>query len=131
MPDLTTIPNSRHDLLQTEVAVLSTVGPDGFPQTTAVGFLYDDGKIRMSLNTARQKTKNMRRNPKVNFFVLDLKNPMRYLEVRARADVSPDPDYAFADKLGKHHGVDLRQFNRAGGSRVVVTLEPVKVNAGT
>jgi PPOX class probable F420-dependent enzyme len=129
MPELTTIPDSHRDLLQTDVAILSTIGPDGYPQTTAVGFLYDEGKIRMSLGTARQKTKNMQRNPRVNFFILDPANPMRYLEVRADADVALDPDYAFAERFGQHHGVDLRQYDRPGQARVVVTLEPVKVNA--
>ena len=44
--------------------------------------------------------------------------------------MAPDPDYAFADKIGKKYGgVDLRRMDRPGQSRVVVTLHPVKVNA--
>ena len=42
----------------------------------------------------------------------------------------PDPDYAFADKVGKKYGgVDLRKMDRPGERRVVVSLHPVKVNA--
>jgi PPOX class probable F420-dependent enzyme len=130
MPD-TTIPASHRDLLQTDVGILSTVGADSHPQTTALWFLAeDDGTIKLSLNRARQKTKNLERDPRVTFFVLDRANPMRTLEVRARAEVAPDADYAFADRLGKKYGgVDLRRMDGPGQSRVVVTLRPIKVNA--
>jgi PPOX class probable F420-dependent enzyme len=125
-----TFPEAFQDLLQTNVAILSTIGPDGYPQTSALWFLLDDdGLIRLSLNAARQKTKNLRRNPQVTFFVLDRINPMRSLEVRARAEVQPDADYAFANRLGrKYGGVDLRQIDQPGESRMVVTLHPVKIN---
>jgi len=43
--------------------------------------------------------------------------------------LSPDPDYVFADKLGRKYGADVRKMDRSGESRVVVTLHPVKVNA--
>jgi PPOX class probable F420-dependent enzyme len=127
----TTIPESHRDLLQTDVAMLTTVGADGYPQTTALWFLFDDDSlIRLSLNSTRQKTKNLRANPQATFFILDRANPMRTLEVRARAEVAPDPDYAFATKLGaKYGGADLRRMDRPGEERVVVTLRPVRVNA--
>ena len=127
----TTIPESHRDLLQTDVAVLTTIGADGYPQTTALWFLLDDdGLIRLSLSTARQKTKNLQANPRVTFFILDRANPLRTLEVRARAEVAPDPDYTFATKLGaKYGGVDLRRMDRPGQDRVIVTLRPVRVNA--
>jgi PPOX class probable F420-dependent enzyme len=127
----TTIPESHRDLLQTDVAMLTTIGADGYPQTTALWFLFDDdGLIKLSLNNTRQKTKNLRANPHVTLFILDRANPLRTLEVRARADVVPDPDYAFATKLGaKYGGVDLRRMDPPGQERLTVTLRPVRVVA--
>jgi PPOX class probable F420-dependent enzyme len=127
---MTAFPESHQDLLSAPVAVLATQGADGFPQVSALWFLYDaDGVIRLSLNTSRQKTKNLQAHPEATLFILDPANPYRTLEVRARAEVEPDPDYAFATKLGaKYGGVDLRSNDRPGESRVVVTLHPVKVN---
>jgi PPOX class probable F420-dependent enzyme len=127
----TMIPATHRDLLDTEVGILSTIGTDGYPQTTALWFLYDDdGQLRLSLNTTRQKAKNLRANPHVTFFILDCANPLRTLEVWARAEVAPDPDYVFAHRLGaKYGGVDLRHMDRPGEERVVVTLHPVRIIA--
>jgi PPOX class probable F420-dependent enzyme len=127
---MTDIPESHEDLLSAPVGVLATHGADGFPQVSALWFLYDeDGVLRLSLNTTRQKVKNMQENPEVTFFVLDPASPYRTLEIRARAEMSPDPDYEFATKLGqKYGGVDMRSNDRPGETRVVVTLQPVKVN---
>jgi PPOX class probable F420-dependent enzyme len=124
------IPESHRDLLSTNVCALATLGPDGFPQVTAMWFLYDDdGMLRLSLNTSRQKTKNLRRRPECSFFIVDPANQLRTLEIRARAEVVPDADYTFADRFGRKYGMDVRRMDRPGESRVVVTLHPVKVNA--
>jgi len=124
------VPESHRDLLNAEVAVLATRGHDGYPQVSALWFLLDDdGKLKLSLNTSRQKVKNLRRHAECTLFILDPKTPYRTLEIRARAEITADPDYVFADKLGrKYGGADLRANDRPGESRVVVTLHPVKVN---
>ena len=125
-----TFPESHHDLLQADVATFITVGPDGLPQATAVWFLYEEGALKLSLNTTRQKTKNLQRDPHVTLFILDRANPYRALEVRAHAQVALDDGYAFADRVGrKYGGADLRQMDGPGQSRVVVTLDPVKITA--
>lgn len=126
MPD---IPESHADLLGAQVATLATVGPDGRPQVSEVWFLDDDGTVRISLNTARQKTRNLLRSPVVDLLILDLANPYRYLELRGDAEIEPDDDYAFADRVGAKYGADLRDHDGPGDRRVVVTVRPVRVNA--
>ena len=78
---MTSIPDSHRDLLDAETAVLATVGPDGRPQLSAVWFLADGDTVRVSLNTTRQKLKNMRANPVATLFILDPANSQRYLEL--------------------------------------------------
>lgn len=125
-----TFPESHQDLLKTDVAMLATVGHDGYPQVTALWFLFDDGTIKLSLNTMRQKTKNLQAHPECTLFIIDPANPYRTLEIRARAELAPDADYAFAKKLGaKYGGADLSTNDRPGETRVVVSLQPVKVNS--
>ena len=126
---MTTVPDSHADLLTSAVAMLATIGPDGYPQVTATWFLLDDdGVIKFSLNTARQKVKNVRARPECTVFLLDLANPYRTLEIRARAAIHPDDDYTFADKVGRKYGADFRTMDQPGEQRVVVSLQPVKVN---
>jgi len=127
---MATIPDSHRDLLDAPVATLATVGADGRPQLSAVWFLADDDGVRLSLNNSRQKTKNLTNNSAATLFILDTANPARYLELRGNATLTSDDDYAFADKVGaKYGGVDLRNMDRPGQSRVVVTIDPVRVNA--
>jgi PPOX class probable F420-dependent enzyme len=123
-------PESHRDLLNGDVAALATVGRDGQPQVTAVWFLMDDdGELRLSLNTGRQKLRNPRERPECTPFILDLKNPYRSLEIRARAELAPDPDDAFAEKIGRKYSADLRSWDASDESRVVVTLHPTRVVA--
>jgi PPOX class probable F420-dependent enzyme len=127
---MTTVPETHRDLLDAPVATLATIGRDGRPQLSAVWFLAEGDTVRVSLNTARQKTKNLSANPAVNLFILDTANPARYLELRGNATVEPDDDYQFADReAAKYGGIDLRTMDQPGERRVVVTINPVKVNA--
>jgi PPOX class probable F420-dependent enzyme len=126
---MTQFPESHRDLLDAQVASLATIGRDGFPQVTEIWFLYDDGEVKTSLNTSRVKTHNLRRDPKCGLLLLDLHNPYRYLELRGTARIEPDDDYAFARKLGAKYDADLTVHDRSGESRVVVTIEPVKIRA--
>ena len=127
---MATIPDSHQDLLTAPVVTLATIGQGGYPQVTATWFLHDDdGVVKLSLNTTRQKVKNLRSHPECTLFFVDPANPYRTLEIRARADMQPDEDYAFANKLGKKYGdVDLRTMDKPGEQRVVVSMHPVKVN---
>lgn len=124
-----TIPASHRDLLdKNQVAILTTKGPDGFPQTTALWYLVEDDTVKLSINTARQKAKNLVRDNESTVFFMDPENPYRTLEIRARAKVEPDPDYVLAGKVAARYGADFRQMDKPGERRIAVTLEPVKVN---
>jgi len=110
--------------------MLATIGPSGYPQVTAVWFLLDDdGFVDISMKTTRQKVKNLYQHRECTLFILDRTNPGRTLEIRANAEVVPDAEYKYADKISKKYGVDIRTMDAEGESRVAVILHPVKVNA--
>jgi PPOX class probable F420-dependent enzyme len=126
----TEIPDSHRDLLELPVATLATIGADGQPQLSEVWFLADEGELKLSLNSSRQKVRNLQRRPACTLFLLDLANPYRYVEIRGEAELAPDDDYAFADRLGaKYGGADLRGNDKPGEQRVVVTIRPSRVRA--
>jgi PPOX class probable F420-dependent enzyme len=123
------IPASHRDLLDGQFATLGTVGPDGRPQLTEVWFLADGETVALSLNTSRQKTKNLMANPAASLFLLDLANAYRYVELRGDAEISADDDYSFADQLGAKYHANLRDRDQPGDSRVKVVIRPVRVHA--
>lgn len=123
------IPASHRDLLDGEFATLATIGPDGRPQLSEVWFLANGDTVQISLHTSRQKTKNLQRNPACTAFLLDTANPYRYLEIRGDAELTPDDDYAFADKVSAKYSADLRTMDGENHSRVIVTVRPEHINA--
>ena len=125
----TEFPDSHRDLLETKFATLATIGKDDGPQLTEVWFLFEDGKVKTSLNDSRLKTKNLVARPRCSLFILDLANPFRYLDVRGTAKVEPDDDYEFAARLGAKYGADVRDHDGPGEKRVVVTIDPSNVFA--
>lgn len=125
----TDFPPRFADLLEARFATLATLGKDGGPQLTEVWFLFEDGKLRISLNDSRLKTKNLRARPRCSLFILDLADPFRYVDVRGTAVFEDDDDYGFAARVGAKYGADLREHDGPGERRVVVTIEPSNVFA--
>ncbi len=123
------IPESHRDLLDAGFATLATVGDDGYPQLSEVWFLAQGDQIALSLNTARQKLRNLETEPACTLLILDLANPYRYVEVRGTAVVEPDDDFAFARQVGAKYGADLREHDVPGDRRAIVRIVPVRVRA--
>jgi PPOX class probable F420-dependent enzyme len=122
------IPASHADLLdEPNTAVLTTVGADGLPQSTAVWFLVDDdGVLKTSVLTNRQKYRNLARNPKATLFVLDPANPFRTLEVRATVELSPDPDKALLPRFAARYSTPVEVLDQPG-ERATVSFTPQHV----
>jgi PPOX class probable F420-dependent enzyme len=121
------IPASHKNLLSAQVGVLGTIGASGRPQLSASWFLAEGDTVKMSLNTTRQKVKNLQANPKASFLIFDPANPYKYVELRGEAEITPDDDYKFADEVGAKYGTDLRDRDKPGDTRVVVTIKPARV----
>jgi hypothetical protein len=49
--------------------------------------------------------------------------------VRGNARIEPDDDYAFARNVGAKYDTNLREHDRPGETRFVITIEPVNVYA--
>lgn len=126
---MTPIPGSHRDLLDQKVAVFATVGLTSRPQLSVVWFLAEGDTVTISLSSDRQKTANLQRNPACSLLILDPGNDQRYLELRGVAEVTPDPDYEFAAKVGAKYGADLRSYDKPGDTRVKVTILPDRVRA--
>jgi PPOX class probable F420-dependent enzyme len=134
MPD--TIPDSHRDLLQQPVhAVLSTVMPNGQPQSSIVWIDYDGDHILISTTLERQKGRNMIANPYATVLVIDPENSSRWIEVRGRvAKITEFGAEVFVDRLtqrytGKQHFYgDIYPIDqKLKETRVIVQIDPEKV----
>ncbi|MEJ2751325.1 MAG: pyridoxamine 5'-phosphate oxidase family protein, partial [Chloroflexota bacterium] len=77
------IPESHRDLLAGPVnVVLTTVMPDGQPQTTPVWCNLDGDEVLINTMKQFQKYKNMCLNPRVTLLAYRLDQPFRNIEVR-------------------------------------------------
>jgi PPOX class probable F420-dependent enzyme len=125
----TTVPKEHREVLDAPYAVLTTLGRDGYPQSTMVAFLAEDDLVSISLNTTRQKTRNLMVQPRATLLIPDPASPYRTLEIRGDVEIIPDDDYSFARRVGqKYGGTDFRSADRPGESRVGVVLRPVRIN---
>ena len=79
------IPENFLDLVDCpRVAALTTLMPDGQPQTTAVWCDFDGTYVRVNTMRGFRKEQNMRLNPRVTLLCFDPREPLRSLEVRGR-----------------------------------------------
>jgi len=120
-----TPPESHADLLERPLfAHLATVRPDGSPQSNVMWFEYVDGVVRFTHTSARQKYKNIQREKRVAFSVLDPDQPYRFIEVRGEvSNVEEDTaDAAFYKHLQGRYGMDYPITD--ADERVILTVTP-------
>ena len=103
-------------------AVLATVNADGSPQTSAMWVGRDGNDLLFSTVQGRVKYNNMLRDPRVSVTVHEAADPENYVELRGRAEISPDPDALMHRQLSwKYHGKDPDP-EPAGRVRVIVRV---------
>ena len=109
-------------------AVLVTLAADGSPHASPVWFLYEHGEVIVSTTVDRQKHRNLGRDPRVAFTVVDPLKPLRYLEIRSSAILADDEGNVIRDRIAVKHGfANGAAFNAPGDRRVNVTLVPTRV----
>jgi PPOX class probable F420-dependent enzyme len=122
------IPDSHRDLVECPpVAALTTVMPDGHPQTSVVWCDFDGTFVRVNTMRGFQKERNMRRNPLVTLLCYDPHEPRRYLEVRGTVvEMTEEGAGRHLDELAsKYVGRPIRYFGDAIPVRFAETEIPV------
>jgi PPOX class probable F420-dependent enzyme len=94
------IPASHLDLLTRPVhGVLTTLMPDGQPQSTLVWCDYDGECACVNTTLQRQKGKNMLANPKVSLLIVDPEDTSRYLAIRGEAELIEEGALEHLDQI--------------------------------
>jgi PPOX class probable F420-dependent enzyme len=109
------------------VAALTTIMPDGSPQTSVVWCDFDGEFIRVNTMRGFQKERNMRRNPKVTLLCYDPRAQARYLEIRGLVvEMTQDGASAHLDALAsKYLGRPVRYFGDAVPAELAEDEVPV------
>jgi PPOX class probable F420-dependent enzyme len=131
------IPETHLDLLQTPVhGVLTTIMPDGGPQSSIIWIDYDGECVLINTTLERQKGRNMRANPNVTILVIDPNDSSRWVEVRGQVrEITVEGAEAHADKLTQRYCPNKQHFygdiypveQKERETRVIVKIRPVKI----
>lgn len=110
-------------------AVLTTLMPDGQPQTQVMWIGADDEHLLINTEVHRQKFKNVERDPRVTVTIIEDGNPFSYAEVRGRVvdTIRGDEARAHIDELsqkymGGPYGTQIQS------ERVVLKIAPERQN---
>ena len=94
------IPASHVDLLdRPNCGVLTTMPPDGQPQSSLVWVDREGGCARVNTTLERQKGRNLVANPKLSLLVVDPDNTARFIQIRGDAELVTDGALEHLDAL--------------------------------
>lgn len=122
------VPISHRDLVECPpVAALTTIGSDGYPQTSAVWCDFDGEFVRINTMRGFAKERNMRLRPRVTLLCFDPHEPLRYLEIRGTvAEMTEEGAMEHLDALAsKYAGRPIRYFGGAIPEQFAATETPV------
>jgi PPOX class probable F420-dependent enzyme len=126
------LPDSVKKLIEDKTyANVATLMPDGSPQVTQTWVDHDGDTVLINTFEGSQKSKNVRRNPKIALDVVDPTNPFRVAVIRGRVvDVTFDGAEDHIDRMAKKYlGVEKYERRRPGMKRVLIKIEPTRVMA--
>jgi PPOX class probable F420-dependent enzyme len=110
-------------------ALVTTLMPDGTPQTLPLWIDADDEHLLINTEVHRQRYKNVQHNPKVTVLLIEDGNWYGYAEVRGHLDgeVRGPEARAHIDALSrKYNGTDYP--NLIQSERVILKVAPDRQN---
>ncbi|WP_216897063.1 PPOX class F420-dependent oxidoreductase [Nocardia alni] len=106
-------------------AILSTVGPDGRPQSSVI-FVKDEGDtFAFSTIKGRVKTRNMTRDPRVSLVVASTSDG-RYVEIRGHVQITDDPRNTLGQEMYDRYMGGASHPDEPGAERLIVRVVPDK-----
>lgn len=131
----TPIPESHLDLLTRPIhGVLTTLMPDGQPQSSLVWCDYDGECACVNTSRERQKGQNLRADPRVTLLVVDPEDTARYLEIRGEAELVEDGALAHLDAVTRaytrhpcYYGYVFPTAKQQHETRVIARIKARKI----
>ena len=121
---------AKHLFEDKEMAHVATLNADGSPQVSPVWIALDGDLITFNTAEGRLKPKNLRRDGRVAISIADEENPYENVIVQGKVvELTNDGADDDIDALAKRYlDADSYPFRQPGEERVIVKIEPQKVN---
>lgn len=131
----TPLPVSHRDLLDRPlIAVLTTLMPDGQPQTEPVWFSFEDGAVQINTTRERQKGRNLERDGRATILLVEPENLNRWIEIRGEVEIETQGAIDHLDRLTRRYtnwpafyGHVHPEEERGTESRIIARLRPRRV----
>ena len=111
--------------------VLSTLGRNGEPITSAVWYGFHNGEIVVSTPASRPKARNVRNDARVSFIVDTKERPYRGVAIEGDAEVIDDRDHAVLRGIAERYlgpvMPDWMKQRTEGQARVTIRIRPARV----
>ena len=125
-------PESHVDLLERPLIThFATVAANGSPRANPMWFVWDAtaGVLKLTHTNERHNFRNLRREPRVAFSIVDPEDPYRYLQVRAVLEgIERDPTGAFYQSLQQRYRGRSSEV-KDKDVRVILTFRPTGFKA--
>jgi PPOX class probable F420-dependent enzyme len=129
------IPDSHLDLLTRPLhVVLTTMMPDGQPQSSLVWVDYDGECALVNATRQRRKGRNIEFNPRVSLLIVDPADTGRFIQIRGLAKLVEDGALEHLDRLTRkytshpcYYGFIYPVEQRALETRVICRIHATRV----
>jgi PPOX class probable F420-dependent enzyme len=121
---------AKHLFENKDFAHIATLNADGSPQNSAVWIGLDGDLVTFNTAEGRLKTKNVARDGRVAISITNQENPYENLIIQGKVvEMTHDGADDDIDALAKRYlDADSYPFRQEGEVRVIVKIEPEKVN---
>ncbi len=97
-------PEAVELLSRPNAAVIATVRADGAPVSTPTWYVWEDGRVLISMDEGRVRLKHLRRDPRVTLTVLDEADWYTHVTLMGRAtELRDDEGLADIDRISRHY----------------------------
>ena len=121
-------PEVQSLLSRPNFAHLSTLMPDGSPNTTPVWIGLEGDKIVICTGEDSLKARNLRRDPRLSLSVVDFDNPYEEVQIRGRVvDFRDDSQLEAMDKIShKYIGAPFPMRGSSGRLAIIIEVEKAR-----
>jgi len=108
-------------------AILSTLNPDGAPQSSVIWVKRDGDDVVFSTIRGRRKTRNMERDPRVSICMYDPADGYLYTEIRGSVELTEEGGRELINELSLRYDDKPFRVEAPEVTRVVCRIAPDKV----